>query len=143
MPTLRFFYIMFHWNKTWQVQETYLRRFSSKPIRSYVESVHKSPNKSNVDCKKEGDRSFTNSEQEYAGIWFLGFQQQLKFFRSWETTFFHGLVFFSTGEMKSLFQIDSNTDDFNVIYKLSSLCVSYFYQCDTNITKTQTDIHVS
>lgn len=108
-----------------------------------METVHKSPNKSNVDCKKEGDRSFNNSEQEYAGIWFLGFQQQLKISQKLRDYIFSWVVFFSTGEMKSLFQIDSNTDDFNVIYKLSSLCVSYFYQCDKNITKTQTDIRVS
>lgn len=45
--------------------------------------------------------------------------------------------------MKSLFQTASKTDDCNVIYKQSSLCMSYFHQCNKDIMKTETDIGVS
>lgn len=44
--------------------------------------------------------------------------------------------------MKSLLQTDFNTDDCNVIYQESSLCVSYFHQLSRDIMKTEVDIIV-
>lgn len=57
-----------------------------------------------------------------------GFQQQLNSFqKSRDYTFFMGFVglffVFFTREMKSLFQTDSNSHDFNVIYKQAELSV--------------------
>lgn len=68
-------------------------------------------------AKKNEKQVSTSQNKNMVIIWFLGFQQ-LNFFSEVKRLHFcmEFFGFFFTKEIKSLFQTDSNSDDFNVIY---------------------------